>query len=240
MTPAAAVRQNATTLAECVLQLPMRRTSSRRTTASAEQTGFVPDPKAPAPEGRVPRKEEQTRTGRPPRRARPARSRRPAHAPGRFPAPAAPVGSTADDPKRLHPLRSFHTDEAEASRNHRLRGPDETQETECLGLALEDTVLVVEAMEVVGDADRVVRDRLRAALASASATTSGNSGSRLTARAPRARARRISRCRASPRRRSAGSRRSARARTGRSRRGSSGSSRRRGRRRCRSSGRARG
>ena len=53
--------------------------------------------------------------------------------------------------------------EVEAARDHELRRAAE-REAERLLLALEHAMLVVEAVEVVGDADRVGRDRLRPAL----------------------------------------------------------------------------
>src|SRR5204863_914820 len=62
----------------------------------------------------------------------------------------------------LHPLRSFYAHEIEAPRDHVLRRAAEP-EPERLLLALEHTVAVVEAVEVVGDPYRVGRNRLRAA-----------------------------------------------------------------------------
>src|SRR5579862_1039794 len=62
----------------------------------------------------------------------------------------------------LHPLRCLDADELQRARDHRLRRPTE-REPEGFLLALEHAVLVVEAVEVVGDADRIHRDRLRAA-----------------------------------------------------------------------------
>ena len=56
----------------------------------------------------------------------------------------------------------FDADEVEAAGDHRLRCAAET-EPERLLLALEHAVLVVEAVEVVRHADRVLRDRLRPA-----------------------------------------------------------------------------
>src|SRR5437879_7108812 len=61
-----------------------------------------------------------------------------------------------------HPFRRVDPDEAEAASDDSLRRAAKA-EPECLLLALEHAVLVVEAMEVVGDADRVGRDALRAA-----------------------------------------------------------------------------
>src|SRR2546430_11519035 len=65
--------------------------------------------------------------------------------------------------RSLHALRRVHSDEVEAARDHELRRAAQA-EPERLLLALEHAVLVVEAVEVVGDADRVRRDRLRPAL----------------------------------------------------------------------------
>src|SRR5690242_15764658 len=62
-----------------------------------------------------------------------------------------------------HPFRCLDADEVEAARDHRRRGAAEA-EPERLLLALEHSVLVVEAVEVVGDPDRVGRNPLRAAL----------------------------------------------------------------------------
>ena len=62
-----------------------------------------------------------------------------------------------------HPLRCLDPDEVEAARDHGSRRTAEA-EPERLLLALEHAVLVVEAMEVVGDADRVGGNALRAAL----------------------------------------------------------------------------
>ena len=60
----------------------------------------------------------------------------------------------------LHRLGRVDADEVEAARDDELRGADEP-EPEPLLLGAEDTVLVVEAMEVVREADRVGRDRVR-------------------------------------------------------------------------------
>src|SRR3954453_10596384 len=60
-----------------------------------------------------------------------------------------------------HPFRCLDSDEVEAACDHSL-GRAAEPEPECLLLALEHSVLVVEAVEVVGDADRVSRDPLRA------------------------------------------------------------------------------
>src|SRR5437870_1176533 len=62
-----------------------------------------------------------------------------------------------------HPVRCLDADKVEAARDDRLRGAAEG-EAEALLLALEDAMLVVEAVEVVGDADRVRGDPLRPAL----------------------------------------------------------------------------
>ena len=63
----------------------------------------------------------------------------------------------------LHAVRRLDPDEIEGARDHLLRGAAEG-EPEGLLLALEHAMLVVEAVEVVGDADRVGRYPLRAAL----------------------------------------------------------------------------
>src|SRR5581483_628056 len=60
----------------------------------------------------------------------------------------------------LHPLRCLDADELETPCDHRPGRPAE-RESERFLLALEDAVLVVEAVEVVGDADRVCRNPLR-------------------------------------------------------------------------------
>src|SRR5437868_9873533 len=60
----------------------------------------------------------------------------------------------------LHPFRCLDADELEAARDHRLGRPAQ-REPECLLLALEHAVLVVEAVEVVGDADRIGGNALR-------------------------------------------------------------------------------
>src|SRR6185503_14965843 len=62
-----------------------------------------------------------------------------------------------------HPFRCLDADEVEAARNDRLRRATEA-EPERLLLALEHAVLVVEAVEVVGDPDRVGGNSLRPAL----------------------------------------------------------------------------
>src|ERR671935_2549847 len=61
-----------------------------------------------------------------------------------------------------HPLGRFHADQVERTRDHRLRRAAQA-EPERLGVALQHAVLVVEAMEVVGCADGVGRQRVRAA-----------------------------------------------------------------------------
>src|ERR687886_496396 len=76
---------------------------------------------------------------------------------GGAPSPAA--GSVTagchSRPRRrgLHPLGSRDADQVEAPCDHRPRRPHET-EAEGLLVAAEHPVLVVEAVEVVGDADR--------------------------------------------------------------------------------------
>src|SRR5436305_3293154 len=62
----------------------------------------------------------------------------------------------------LHPVRCLDSDELQAARDHRLRRAAEPQ-AESLLLALEDAVLVVEAVEVVRKANRICRDALRPA-----------------------------------------------------------------------------
>src|SRR5438270_9539069 len=62
----------------------------------------------------------------------------------------------------LHALGRFHSDEVERARDDRLRGPAQA-EAERLRVAAEHAMLVVEAMEIVGHADRVGRQRVRAA-----------------------------------------------------------------------------
>src|SRR5205085_135302 len=57
----------------------------------------------------------------------------------------------------LHSFGRFHPDEVEAARDHRLRRAAE-RETKCLLIALEHAMLVVEAVEVVGHADRILRN----------------------------------------------------------------------------------
>src|SRR5690242_9882446 len=61
-----------------------------------------------------------------------------------------------------HPFRRLDADEIETGCDHPLRRHAET-EPERLLLALEHAMLVVEAVEIVGDADRMGRDRLRPA-----------------------------------------------------------------------------
>src|SRR5439155_9574222 len=85
----------------------------------------------------------------------------------RFRSGARAEGSATDASGRamgsiLHPVWGFHPDEIEAARDHRLGRPAEA-EPEGLRVALEHAVAGVEAVEVVGDADRVVRDPLRPA-----------------------------------------------------------------------------
>src|SRR5215471_4723673 len=59
----------------------------------------------------------------------------------------------------LHPLRRPDSDQIEAARDHQLRRAAE-REPERLVLGFEHAVLVVEAVEVVGDADRICGDRV--------------------------------------------------------------------------------
>src|SRR5690349_16879415 len=60
----------------------------------------------------------------------------------------------------LHSFRRVDPDEVEAPRDHRLRRAAQ-REPERLLVALEHAMLVVEAVKVVGHADRILRDRLR-------------------------------------------------------------------------------
>src|SRR5947209_915507 len=62
----------------------------------------------------------------------------------------------------LHPVRCLDSDELEAACDHRLRRAAEP-EAERLLVALEHAMLVVEAVEVVRQTDRIRRDALRAA-----------------------------------------------------------------------------
>src|SRR6266540_1542168 len=79
-----------------------------------------------------------------------------------------PASSDACSATRLtvvilsHSFRRLYSDQVEAPGDDRLRGPAEA-EAEGLRVAVEHAVLGVEAVEVVGDPDRVVRDRMRAA-----------------------------------------------------------------------------
>src|SRR4051812_3933417 len=63
----------------------------------------------------------------------------------------------------LHSLRRLDPDQVEGAGDHALRGPAQ-REAKRLLVALEHAMLVVEAVEVVRDADRVRRQPLRAAL----------------------------------------------------------------------------
>src|SRR3954469_16998817 len=85
----------------------------------------------------------------------------------RFRSGAVAAGSTVEASglaigSILHPLRRFDPHQIEAARDHGLCRGAET-EPERLGLALEHAVVVVEAVEVVGNPDRVVRNTLRSA-----------------------------------------------------------------------------
>src|SRR5581483_1787747 len=64
---------------------------------------------------------------------------------------------------RLHPLRRLDADQVERPLHHGLRRAAEAEAERLRVAALEDAVLVVEAVEVVGDVDRVVRQLVRAA-----------------------------------------------------------------------------
>src|SRR2546425_2233561 len=83
-----------------------------------------------------------------------------AEVPARTPVSAAWV--TRQSYLGSHSIWSLDADEVEAASDHRLSRPDEHQ-AELLGFALQHPVVVVEAVEVVGDADRVVRQGVRAA-----------------------------------------------------------------------------
>ncbi len=71
---------------------------------------------------------------------------------------------TTNDPKRLHPVGRVDADEIEAARDHGAASRGRDRAGTPAARSREHAVLVVEAMEVVGDADRVGRDSLRAAL----------------------------------------------------------------------------
>src|SRR6185503_9398543 len=78
------------------------------------------------------------------------------------PPAAARASARASRCSGLHPLGRLHPDEVESAREHGARRLHQ-REPERLLLALEHTVLVVEAVEVVGELDRVLGHRLRAA-----------------------------------------------------------------------------
>src|SRR4051794_28618227 len=63
----------------------------------------------------------------------------------------------------LHTVGGLDADEPQTRGDH-LLGRTAERQAERFLLALEHAMLVVEAVEVVGDADRIGRDRLRAAL----------------------------------------------------------------------------
>ena len=73
-------------------------------------------------------------------------------------------------------------DEVEAAGDDVAGGGDQCEPERLLlaALRLEHDVLVVEAVEVVGEPDRVHRDRMRARRSVASRTTAGNSSRRFT------------------------------------------------------------
>jgi hypothetical protein len=73
---------------------------------------------------------------------------------GATPFPAAIAGN-------LHPLGRLDPHEVERTGDHRGGGLAQ-REAEGLVVALEDAVVVIEAVEVVGDADRVRRQPMRA------------------------------------------------------------------------------
>ena len=58
-----------------------------------------------------------------------------------------------------HALGRVDPDQVEAPRDHRLRGPAEPEAKRLL-VAAENTAVVVEAVEIVGEPDRVDRDRV--------------------------------------------------------------------------------
>src|SRR5215831_9642834 len=79
---------------------------------------------------------------------------------GRTGAPGLPLCSCATAMRGfLHPLGSLDPDEVETAGDHALRRPDKRQPKGLL-VAFEHAVLRVEPVEVVGDADRIDRDRL--------------------------------------------------------------------------------
>ena len=70
--------------------------------------------------------------------------------------------ATARFQRTLHPVGRFDPHQVERAGDHRLRRRGQA-EPEGLGLALEDAVLVVEAVEIVRQADRVRREGVWAA-----------------------------------------------------------------------------
>src|SRR5438132_10400362 len=64
---------------------------------------------------------------------------------------------------RLHPFGCFDADEVERAFDDRLRRAAKAEPERLRVAAVEHAVLVVEAVEVVGDVDRVVRELMRAA-----------------------------------------------------------------------------
>ena len=62
----------------------------------------------------------------------------------------------------LHPFRSLDPDQIEAASDDLLRRCAE-REPKALGVGPEDALVVVEAMKVVRDPDRLVRDPMRRA-----------------------------------------------------------------------------
>src|SRR5579859_4615156 len=64
---------------------------------------------------------------------------------------------------RLHPFGSFHADQIEGPLHDGLRREAEAEPERLRVAAVEHAMLVVEAVEVVGDVDRVVRELVRAA-----------------------------------------------------------------------------
>src|SRR5438093_1094060 len=73
--------------------------------------------------------------------------------------PLKSIGASSFSPGTLHPFGRLDSDQIQCPRDHVLRPADEGQ-PEGLSLGAHDAVLVVEAVEVVGHADRVDRDRM--------------------------------------------------------------------------------
>src|SRR5438128_2603223 len=73
------------------------------------------------------------------------------------------VPATSQILRQLHPLRRLHAHQVERTRHDRLSRAAEAEPERLRLAALEHPVVVVEAVEVVGDVDRVVRELVRAA-----------------------------------------------------------------------------